>query len=92
MDINWKPRYDDWNSAQSLRENMLVCFGLYAGYLAEQGKITIPSGLAGEDAVASLGIAVVNAFRSPSTPDVDGPFDCFCIDQLIQYFGVKENE
>ena len=92
MDFHWKPRWDDWHTAQSLRENKLVCFGLYAGYLAEQGKIKLPSGLQGEDAIASLGIAVVNAFEHPDTPDFDEPFDCFCIDQLIQYFGVKESE
>ena len=86
---NWKQSWDEWHNAKNLHENKLVCFGLYAGFLAENGYIRIPSGLGGEDAVASLGIATVKAYEAAGD-DIDEPFDLFCEAVLERYFPIEE--
>ena len=87
--VNWERPWDEWHNATNLHENKLVCFGLHAGFLAENGYIRIPSGLSGEDAVASLGIAMVKAYEAAGD-DIYGPFDLFCEAVLRIYFPVEK--
>lgn len=84
MYIEWKtPTWDEWKQPGALRENKLVCFGFIAGYLDAGGHIRIPDGIAGEDALASLGRALVSAYDGT---DPDDPFDLVCEETLMHYF------
>lgn len=88
MTINWTPDWNEWKQPGALRDNKLVCFGIIAGYLDAGGHIRLPDGIAGEDAVASLGRAVVSAYESD--PNIDEPFDLVCHDILERYFPIDE--
>lgn len=90
MNIEWKPRWDDWHSSKARHENKLVCFGIIAGHLEATQQIRTPDGLAGEDTLASLGIALVNAYESD--PYNDEPFDLVCEEALLKYFPVEEEK
>lgn len=69
----------------ALRENLLVTFGTRAAYMDSMGKISLPSGVDGEDEIAAAAVDVVDRFLSNTAWDTS--FDEFIETALTERFG-----
>ena len=70
-----------------IRDNLLVTAGVRAGYMHMMEEIDIPSGVKGEDRLASF---IVDAVRTYLKLADDIPFDLFIENTLINEFGKEK--
>lgn len=70
----------------SIRENMLVTMGLYAGELDAAHQIGIPSGAPSEDELAEFVAACVDEYLEPGNR-IDEPFDLYAETRLLEKYG-----
>lgn len=73
----------------TLRENLLVSMGLYAGELDAAHAIDIPYGTTGEDELAEFVVECVDEYMKQ---EVDEPFDLFAENKLLWKYGRYNDE
>lgn len=81
----------------TIRENLLVSMGMYAGNMMQCGAIKLPYGTAGEDALADFCVECVDNFIEHDNNvgqirGMDIPFDDYAIECLASKFGIKDDE
>lgn len=70
--------------AATIRENLLVAMGMYAGEMDQDDEIDIPSDIAGEDELADFCVECVDDYLKYA---YDIPFDEYAVQCLSSKYG-----